>query len=128
MTTTTTTIVGRAGREMDAAVAEHVMGERMLTPFQVAHGIRQNFPRYSTDIAAAWLVVEHLSKQPQPLWLELNQPAGGGHVAAARFLEILRKVNDWSFASTAPLAICIAALRAKGIGGEEMRNCEVLSL
>ena len=64
----------------------------------------RRFPPYSTDLMAAWNVVEHLS-------------------AEARQPEIRRQGEFWraafsgaeAFAGTPSLAICLAALRARGI-------------
>jgi hypothetical protein len=64
----------------------------------------RRFKSYSTDLMAAWDVVEHLSA-------ESRQP------------EIRRQGEFWraafvgaeAFASTPSLAICLAALRARGI-------------
>ena len=118
-----------AGRELDALVAEFVMGdvewdvviegcsraglrcatreeaeaqkpklaERYLVGPVTLHG---DVPEYSTDIAAAWLVVEELGPKHM---ITLRRTTGGwwAHIGL---------VDEW--AETAPLAICRAALTA----------------
>mgnify|MGYP001243213261 CR=1 FL=1 len=107
-----------AGRELDALVHELVMGlptmpmvkwtvvpgqplTRTLDPFGV--------PAYSTDISAAWLVVEKLQEQGVRVDI-LSDWHGHRTCRVARKSEILYDALDWS--DTAPLAICRAALRA----------------
>lgn len=81
--------------------------------------------RYSTDVSAAWMVVEWLHKYgsvvievlPYAVWVYIQIVApdvadGGGPIDACRDF---RKVH--LSADTAPLAICRAALRA--VGGRE---------
>ena len=100
-----------ASRELDALVAEKVMGlflhryvSEDIEPV-VLNRDESKVPPYSTSLAAAWQVVEHFT----------NCPAGFG----------LRKMSAWEAlivfpggaecsarADTAPLAICRAALKA----------------
>ena len=118
----------KAGRELDALVAEKVMGIKLChhelhetRPTCKYCHLNKGFwqpkwgriepPRhYSTDIAAAWEVVETF--------------AGKVYVGMARG----KYSGDWKAvigdrvrpsyeieAETAPLAICLAALKAKGI-------------
>ncbi len=124
--------------QLDALVGEHVTGESPQVAWQDSFGLYQftsyeeaieaisnayyrlfrpdldwesvtieevrRFKAYSTDLMAAWDVVEHLSA-------ESRQP------------EIRRQGEFWraaflgaeAFASTPSLAICLAALRARGI-------------
>ncbi len=84
-----------AGRDLDALVAEKVMGETCLF----------TAPAYSTDIAAAWQVVDKL--HALSFYLEVGS-AGW----MARFANI--SATEAS-AATAPLAICLAALKAVGV-------------
>lgn len=118
-----------AGRELDALVAEKVMGwtacdaneayprwmhgdpgdefaeagrGRGCAPLTTAW--RVPYSRYSTDIAAAWEVVEKV-RGDRDVWLQWDSETSiwgcqffsGGHEC---------------FADTAPLAICRAALKA----------------
>lgn len=107
-----------AGRELDALVAEKVMGwvcicerKHQLCPVHDSY--------YSTDIAAAWQVVERLKHDG---W---NVSIGGDNGWGCTFYKVLVRGND-AFTSTwteshgpinaenAPLAICLAALKAVG--------------
>jgi len=55
-----------AGPDLDVEVARHVFGEQIGEyatdsgphQFIASHGISRNVPPFSTDIAAAWTVVE----------------------------------------------------------------------
>jgi hypothetical protein len=102
-----------AGRELDALIAEKVMGwtgfwkrgePSMMAypPVEQAAGIdgeRWPVPNYSTNIAAAWLVVEKMS-----------------HVAGVPkwgFDDQLERARIWTMTSAeAALTICRAALIA----------------
>lgn len=82
-------------------------------------------PKYSTDIAATWLVVERMRKQGTNLRIEMLDPL------TEEFDRYTIEVGPWSMnvdgvpngprhtvqADTASLAICLAALRATGEGG-----------
>jgi len=124
-----------AGREMDALVAEEVMGWTYISPLYCGYpasgpigpneavpykwparlGATQ-VPNYSTDIAAAWQVVEHLYSEK---WI----------VGIGSLVQVPREwrcelCNMWeddfsrcpsdieANADTAPLVICRAALLA----------------
>ena len=114
-----------AGREMDALVAERVYGKglcdeedwsvvtapgglRVLGTRCPVHGLNNCqqkilLPSYSTDIAAAWGVVEKMGTP-----FELDSVSQDNHLA--RF----GGHGFWVAGSTAPLAICRAALEAVG--------------
>lgn len=134
-----------AGRELDALVAENVMGwkpHRLKTGRSVPectvcgdafhfhfteanmHGVYWCEPRkgpgeippYSSDIEAAWPLVEKFRMDVQ----SPGAPQNGG--------EYLNETGEWEVeffrddgktdfvnAPTAPLAICLAALKAKGV-------------
>lgn len=119
-----------AGRELDSAIAEKVMGnvcscgdvtkEPRMNPygmkeFCLVHG--NSFPAYSSSIESAWAVVEKLvtmnigvdvSKMPNDeLWhsaLYIKDEDGDYMASCDTMFE----------AVTAPLAICLAALKAVG--------------
>jgi hypothetical protein len=115
-----------AGREMDALVAEKVMGYRWLK----VNGIKALFPPdlkpsdvdwfpeddpldlvrwpYSTDIAAAWEVVEHNHD------VSVEHRAMSSTPWAVTFQRHMDGTEFTGFADTAPLAICRAALKAVG--------------
>ena len=118
-----------AGRELDALVAEKVMGYYKATPESIGRGVRcwnkegdcatTEFSP-STDIAAAWEVVEKLTKN-------LHEVKDGewvldrlGYLDGQYRCWFAMNVSDdvrWDIfaeADTAPLAICLAALKAVG--------------
>lgn len=108
-----------AGRELDVLINQHVM-HRPLTEI---------CDYYSTDIAAAWQVVEHLRKQRFSIFLTLVDPSFGVYAACLPENKRIRcqmskqnqsyiddngervEVAD-AYGDTAPLAICRAALKA----------------
>jgi hypothetical protein len=109
----------RAGRELDALVAEKVMGWKWIGPDEFndnrhltlgGQKVQARIPDYSTDIAAAWDVVEKM-RPTFNLVLECVSLEYNCHVARPGHLD--EKVNVR--ADTAPLAICLAALKACGV-------------
>ena len=131
-----------AGRELDALVAEKVMGwssqadglywdagnhrtrlvlgsiiakKRDEMGLENAHGF---VFAPSTNIADAWEVVEMLVSTPGP--------NGDHHSVRVDYsgdaVVVIDENEDWqvsAIASTAPHAICLAALRAKEVTGEQ---------
>jgi len=127
-------------RELDAAVAEKVMGNHVFSiggddPLQEArdlgdgHAETRILARYSTDIAAAWLVVEKLglsviydSNRKQYIAMEISGGSMGGisymegkHVTLDErgpwlLIEETATYDELGFGATAPEAICKAAL------------------
>ena len=123
----------KAGRELDALIAEKVMEHKVIrkgeefTGFPLLlhssgdweTGIAKediwqigersyspfSLPHYSTQIADAWLVAEKLEL---PFTLQKNKQFKGGHYASF----IVDKKFKAAQAATAPLAICLAALEA----------------
>jgi hypothetical protein len=79
-------------------------------------------PHYSTNIAPAWKVVEHLAAE-KPWWSCRIDHQGKGHVGAWFFLPLGgdhlfrgdREMEHYYIGETAPLSICVAALKVKGI-------------
>lgn len=113
-----------AGRELDALIAEKVMGWKLDYEFADSIGaptvpaLRDQYdewgmlPEFSTDISAAWQVVKRLADS-------------GFNVTISRVLDWRDKYEcylvkeNWrddericKGADTAPLAICLAALKA----------------
>lgn len=106
----------KPGPELDALVAEKVMG---LDPLSVAAQQAKGFghswcPAYSTDISAAWEVVEKFQSDS----CAVNVASGG---------DVLCRIMKWpdntqttyesekyfeAVSKTAPHAICLAALDA----------------
>lgn len=124
------------GRELDALVAEKVMGLRVEwgqdTPCPDCDEVGRYcggrawcspcrawyysaYKDYSTDIAAAWEVVERLVAGGERHFVV--EKAGAWLV---RFRE-----GDWLPGETAPHAICLAALRAVGYEANPMCAKEV---
>jgi hypothetical protein len=96
-----------AGRELDALVAEKVMGKAKPIP-----------PQYSTDIATAWTVVERFDPE-QWMWGILRLKQGDRvlySVSLSRLDDDGYVISDAGRyeSETAPLAICRAALAATG--------------
>ena len=124
----------QAGRELDALVAEKAMGTAGLRPISVldGRGWRQDIgtlgpsrelgdgrmgreaksiPAYSTDIAATWEVVERMRERGLLLSLSDNRTHWR---AAFDDPHADEPEGDDHEASTAALAICLAALNVFG--------------
>jgi hypothetical protein len=124
-----------AGRELNIAVAERVIGITVkyasgtpYDPSQLAPWVnperdlimdgswaRAQIPPYSEGIAAAMLVVEAM--RARGCWLDLNYMTDStdrsrSSAVAGFFREGARGCVGSAGAETAPLAICLAALRA----------------
>jgi len=122
-------VLNVAGREMDALIAEYVMG---IKPQQVKdfplfsvkrdwldigewyfdgnHGSTVELPFYSTDIAAAFLVWDKLVEMERyPTLHEGPQEYDGAVVAG---VSLVNPATSEAFAETKALAICRAALIA----------------
>ncbi len=123
-------------RELDARVAEKIMElkpalvEDDMTVFTRGRewllrgdwyyegdGFVDEVPYYSTDIAAAWKVIERL--QQRGIWLCSLE---------GKWKNLYRVILEWRreglqhaqvMESSAPLAICLAALEAVGRQGEK---------
>jgi len=122
-----------AGREMDVAIAEQSMGYRWERPSYLQNsdlfvapntdevGYRyegrapvyyEGLPHYSTDIAAAWQVVESLRAMGFVVLISSPRPVHAWGVEAWHLdVEHDRRRGE-AYADTAPLAICRAALKA----------------
>ncbi len=118
----------KAGRELDALIAEKVMGWKRgdiyWHPYQFANPVDlTDTPKYSTSIADAWLVVEKMDQWSFDVSRHHQESEKGkrrGIWYQARVM-IFGKVNwerdCWkgafdSVGETAPHAICLAALKA----------------
>ena len=102
----------KAGRELDSLVAEKVMGltKEDLDRWDDTRG-RPEPKHYSTDIVAAWEVVE-LLKRRYVLALRMAFPTSD-HPDGWEVLRFDGEVfHLLGIADTAPEAICKAALRA----------------
>ncbi len=116
----------KAGRELDALVAEKVMGiELTITSqghpyFRDGTLLRVPIAHYSTDIAAAWQVVEKM--RDLGYWCQMRNEfeAHDGPDCWAGFTPHSTtgwngRPDHWTQAETLPLAICLAALKAVGV-------------
>jgi hypothetical protein len=128
------------GRELDALVAERVMGlqvqrdqytagvkallgdKRSDDPWDYYIGdTNDRLPHYSTDISAAWLVVERMRQTHDFELGLLAKFKNGKDLWEAEFTDCATDEAYKSYlaeADTAPLAICLAALAAlQAVGG-----------
>ncbi len=110
-------------RRIDALVAEHVMGWTNNRDDPTKSGmwgindwldettpvLMPDFPSYSTDIAAAWEVLEELI----PKYLLSLSWVDGWEVSHYEANE--QVTYHLAEDASAPLAICLAALKAKGV-------------
>lgn len=105
-----------APREIDRMIAERVMGWTNLsitgTPFGTTPEgkVHRIVPPYSTDMSAAWEVVERLrllGYQGGMNWARSRS----GYECTFESLPISPDERRFSKAETAPLAICLAALQ-----------------
>jgi hypothetical protein len=96
-------MVMRAGKEMDAAVAEYVFGRRLE---------KGPWPAYSTEMSEAWKVVDAVCDEGYRLQLS------GARSWQARFYKSVAKTLETrafeQSASTAAEAICLSALEMNG--------------
>lgn len=106
-------------REIDRLIAERVMGWTDLsvtgnrfgtTPEGKPHRI---IPQYSTEISAAWEVIEKLRFLGYQGGIDWARPEAGYECSFGSSLPPDQRPS--SQAETAPLAICLAALKVMGI-------------
>lgn len=118
-------IPSEAGRELDALVAEKVIGWQIHQPNwgcppavrrpggAISLYLPEAVPHYSTSIAAVWEVMEALRQRGVHLRVS----------SAYRGYEVQRWERDqWcstEYGETAPLAICLAALKAVAVSPTE---------
>lgn len=132
-------------REIDALVAEHVMGwtymdsetgtgQKILAPsksvmrrIQLGGCLDSLVPKYSSSIEAAWSVAQKIVDMDEEVRFAIN-------IYQSRYEECEIEIRYWDLtdpndpvtvdkfvlAKTAPLAICLAALKAKGINTEPL--------
>lgn len=127
-------IASMSEQEIAALVAEHVMGWRregniLKGPIggdpQGAHsypicnlktgmGI-EAIPKFASSIAAAWQVVEKMRKDGYGLELSNMSENNNLPLWDACFYEMTSYHAEGAIETTAPLAISLAALQAKGV-------------
>lgn len=120
----------KAGRELDALVAEKVMGLRVFNdkreyalPFILRDGVnhpppfmpdeQMEIPHFSTEIAAAWMVVEKVLLHISPMVCR-----EGLYAWVVSDKHDLNATNLIVIEESAPLAICFAGLKAVGVESE----------
>ena len=98
------------GRELDALIAEKVMGIKEGQVFQTSKGSYsyKPYPYYSTDIAAAWEVVEKLSA----VWSFELETYRDNSIRCFFRQHDHQELCVMQFSNSAPHAICLAALKA----------------
>jgi hypothetical protein len=113
-----------AGRELDAEIASAVfkmevcknakggwsLGPANWWDFSGDMQLANPLPEYSSDIAMAWTVVEHLQTLSAQGDIHIECLEGMWSVSSC----YESSWEKWSHADTAPLAICRAALAAVG--------------
>ena len=125
-------------RDIDAKIAEHVMDlsdPQIRTKYFCWVGLLETcddaptpphtdlydagyelVPHYSTDIAAAWQVVEKLRTEGFDFFIETRGSRSPCSVEVFRTGKTSSEFDTGEiFADTVPLAICKAALKARGI-------------
>ena len=119
-----------AGPKLDVEIARRVLQERIVQyetedgahHFVESYGLVRDIPPFSTDVAEAWKVVEHLRERGY-LVRVVEHPESSRHVSEDRRAWLERRVECvveqhvrgvrrrvGAHASTAALAICRAAL------------------
>jgi hypothetical protein len=105
-----------AGRELDALVAVTLMGVTLVSedagirPAAMSYQKPSEVLPYSTDVAAAWQVVERM--RARGFALELHYEFGWSRQWVADFSNDGWLSTGEQLGDTAPLAICRAALAA----------------
>lgn len=112
-----------AGRSLDVLVATRVLGwahaavdgVECLTDADCVYHLRPDqwsIPAFSTDIAAAWQVVEWLREMGHGLVIKAY-PANGNYIYT--YTAHIPRIDATIPSPDAPLAICLAALKAVGV-------------
>lgn len=110
-----------AGEELDRLIHEKVMD--MVSPLSSAQDQKEYEkirgvipPSYSTDIAAAWEVVDQVDKKGFTFSIESHFNGAGRkyYKWSAVFGDRINN-NNGTEGYTAPHAICLAALKAVGV-------------
>ena len=110
----------KPGRELDLLIAEKIMGLEIadslvdeLEDYYPTYKVTDDedwselpVPKYSTDIAAAWKVVEKMKNNHWPFYL-----ANYDNKWSCQFA----KDSSHAISDQVPHAICLAALKAKGV-------------
>lgn len=91
--------------------------DNKTTAIKVSYEQEKTIPPYSSDIAAAWQVVEKLFQLGFDLYLETFKDDEDNPQCRVSFQQIDNqdKGSGPIYADTAPHAICLAALKAVGV-------------
>lgn len=131
-------------RKVDALVHEHIF-ERPVERTETGHLLKADYsagvdgidlhvalfwrgaaevPDYSTDIAAAWRVVEKLHLDYRVSFILERNEEHPNKKGLWQAILVMPKESKGYHAQekTAPYAICLAALRARGIGEDEINE------
>lgn len=112
---TTTQFMALSWREQDALVADKIMKQEKAPPDKDIAGTFDGFwlpyAFYTTDIAAAWPLVERF-KMNISCWRRGGEPSRWS--AESESDTINNTGYAYDEADTAPLVICLAALKAVG--------------
>jgi len=109
-----------AGRDLDALIATKVMGWQSAYGFfrweqtPPSGGEPRAVPRYSTDIAAAWQVVEKMRAVGHTVCIDEFHLRDGTVLYGCYFHHLETDDEHYAEASTVPLAICYSALCVVG--------------
>jgi Phage ABA sandwich domain len=110
-------------RKIDVTVARLVMDQEVTKgiysdneEFVTVDGWQSRVPEYSNNIAYAWKVVEKMREKGYFFFIDNQNDDGENYYATFRGNPF--DAGDSCFASSAPKAICIAAIKAMG-GPEE---------
>ncbi len=119
----------KPGRELDKLIARDVLKLEESNGFY----IELDCPHYSTDIAAAWEIVEKLKignrctvadgwQSRDTLHIRFNDPGwcAGWVFPGADYMG----AENWVFGETAAHAICLAALKAVGVLSTKLQKEE----
>lgn len=98
-------------RELDALVAEKVIGRTFPSGTIVGDPVAKCVPHYSTDISAAWQVVEEMRDNGWNFVIGVFEKG-----AAALFCRGAAAMADATYVDIASRAICLAALEALSVG------------
>lgn len=115
------------GRELDAEIARRVFGREVIPGGGYAHDYSftdypaVEVPHYSTDMAAAWLIVEHFRTRRYNIFPSAecgwqSPPGMPEHAVTIEWMvdepAVIESVHGAG--ATMPLTICLVALQARG--------------
>lgn len=99
-------------RQLDALVAEKVMGQSVGSDCDHSYGTCLCFPCYSADISAAWQVLEKLRERFEAVAVVSDAQTGPGADPSKGWVCFGQRPHFQADGVTAPEAICRAALQA----------------